>query len=514
MGPPKIAALCAITGVDLQALVNELRLWNSRGKLHWHNGRLIFWTDGACQHNQHAPLRHGGSGIYFAQDCPANCKFTLVGCSHSNQRAELEASFFGALLVSTAFGDIFAENRTDSKYVINGLHNCGDEKLCRAASNSDVWLAFRQHLSTLGNNFLLATKVLGHANAKDVEEGHISQFDLDGNHAADVLAVCAAAAGALPKRLVEKQLELKQTAGNVQSMMIEILTERRTLNGYDPHDASLGPSSVTPLTPIVRESSGTLDQPANDDDDRGSPGAGSTATFCDILADFDIDGDPSPQRLELFQQEDAQDLSGDEGDAVYAAVVGERGGDVESTAQSKRPVPSICSNDDVVMPTLRKRMRWKQSVTGAGPSCSSTNSTTCDSQAVIVEDVTGTTYADTSSTFTQMFPQFPLAWQPSNSFVIKLAFPKVLQFVASTRENHFQWGPDLFAGMFAYMQCLRWSSDADPVTKRGVTYMELALDFECATAMSLPGPGGTYTSTSPLRSVKSHAHLLVCSSQC
>ena len=71
------------------------------------------------------------------------------------------------------------------------------------------------------------TKVLGHATQRQVDRGHITQIDKDGNDGADALAVRGAEHHAAPKELTTAAKMRKATAKATHRMMLRILHARQ-----------------------------------------------------------------------------------------------------------------------------------------------------------------------------------------------------------------------------------------------------------------------------------------------
>ena len=55
------------------------------------NGRVVVFTDGACQGNQFRRLRSAGFGAFWGVGHPFNVSEPLQGQEHTNNRAELMA---------------------------------------------------------------------------------------------------------------------------------------------------------------------------------------------------------------------------------------------------------------------------------------------------------------------------------------------------------------------------------------------------------------------------------------
>ena len=159
-----------------------------------HQGRVVVYTDGACQGNQFQNLRRAGAGAYWGQDHPFNVSQPLAGEQQTNNRVEL-------LAVLSAFQVELRpmEVRTDSLYVCNSItkhpqrwKNEGWKKKGKLIINADLWQQLGEILEQRDPDSHKITKVKGHAQAADVLAGRVLGTDKHGNDAADALAVAAA----------------------------------------------------------------------------------------------------------------------------------------------------------------------------------------------------------------------------------------------------------------------------------------------------------------------------------
>eukprot|EP00973_Karenia_brevis_P032062 4423806-Karenia_brevis.AAC.1 len=55
------------------------------------DGRVVVFTDGACQCNQFRYLRRAGAGAYWGKSHPLNLSEAVAGDQQTNNRAELLA---------------------------------------------------------------------------------------------------------------------------------------------------------------------------------------------------------------------------------------------------------------------------------------------------------------------------------------------------------------------------------------------------------------------------------------
>ena len=198
------------------------------------DGHIVVWTDGACRNNQDSRLRRAGAGVYYGRSHPNNIAFALPGECQTNQRAELFA-----VILALSREDRALEVRTDSKWVFEGASAWETWRHSGwVGDHCDLW----HELSSLMQvriSSLRFTKVKGHAEQHDVDNGHARQIDKDGNDGADAVAVRGARHHAAPEQLSLAAAKRKSCAMAVHKMMLRILHARRAaeaslgLEGYD-----------------------------------------------------------------------------------------------------------------------------------------------------------------------------------------------------------------------------------------------------------------------------------------
>ena len=120
-------------------------------------------------------------------------------------------------------------------------------------SNADLWHLFDEAMCARPCGSTCFTKVKGHSSMRDVQAGRVLQEDKVGNDGADELARAGAAEHALSEDLVANAKQQKETAKEVQRMMLRIIAARRQAEGrserMDDVDEPLHECFVTPCLP-------------------------------------------------------------------------------------------------------------------------------------------------------------------------------------------------------------------------------------------------------------------------
>ena len=195
------------------------------------DGRVVVYTDGACQNNQFKAIRCAGVGGHWAENHPFNFGEALGDGEQTNNRAELTA-VVKVLKLELRPLDV----RTDSKYVIDGAtkhrfqwRRAGWVSRRRQIANAELWVELDDILESRPAGDVLFTKVKAHCTNKDVQDGVVSKDDFIGNAAADALAV-AGSQQSSRKRLPPgeaRQHQLRATTiVAVQKMMVDIFLAR------------------------------------------------------------------------------------------------------------------------------------------------------------------------------------------------------------------------------------------------------------------------------------------------
>ena len=148
------------------------------------NGRVVAWTDGACNDNRDARLSRAGCGIWYSRQHSLNLSRHLPGRVQSNQRAELLA-----IILALTRDPRAIEIRTDSEYCQTGAMNWNSWRHRKwRGSNQDLWSKFNEAMASRPDGSAVFTWVKGHATNADVQAGRTAPEDKLGNDAVDALA--------------------------------------------------------------------------------------------------------------------------------------------------------------------------------------------------------------------------------------------------------------------------------------------------------------------------------------
>ncbi|CAE8603291.1 unnamed protein product [Polarella glacialis] len=202
----------------------ETPLHSSRSNEVFVGGVVVIFTDGACRNNQDARFRRAGYGAYLSDGNPLNVSAPLTGWAQTNNRAELMA-----VIAAVGADSRTMEIRSDSKYVVNGIHRGFARQQAtgwRGVHNADLWQLLDAALAARAHDSFRIVKVRGHVLQLHVQKGLATQEDRLGNNAADDLATKGADRHkADPKELQDARCK-RALAISVQHMMVEILAAR------------------------------------------------------------------------------------------------------------------------------------------------------------------------------------------------------------------------------------------------------------------------------------------------
>ena len=99
----------------------------------------------------------------------------------------------------------------------------------------DLWNLFACEMNSRAT-CVSVSWVKGHAKQVDVQRGHTTQEDTDGNDGAVSLAVAGANKHAVPAEVVEAARERKGWAKSVHSMMVSVLKARFAAKDVQHHE--------------------------------------------------------------------------------------------------------------------------------------------------------------------------------------------------------------------------------------------------------------------------------------
>ncbi|CAE8633519.1 unnamed protein product [Polarella glacialis] len=215
-----------------------------RAEEFFHDGKIVVFTDGACSNNQDDRFRRAGYGAYWADGHALNFSLALEGWAQTNNRAELMA-----VIQTIEQEGRPLEIRTDSRQVHNGaLFHIASwrESGWRHVSNADLWQRLDKALSLRCKDSVRFVKVKGHATARHVRAGVVSQFDKLGNDAADKLATNGADLNHVDPTFLASAKCKQELAVYVQNLMLAILCARgAAVDGQLRQEAAANAHSLT-----------------------------------------------------------------------------------------------------------------------------------------------------------------------------------------------------------------------------------------------------------------------------
>ncbi|CAE8618581.1 unnamed protein product, partial [Polarella glacialis] len=189
-------------------------------------------------------FRRAGYGAYWADGHALNFSLALEGWAQTNNRAELMA-----VIQTIEQEGRPLEIRTDSRYVRNGaLFHIASwrESGWRHVSNADLWQRLDKALSLRCKDSVRFVKVKGHATARHVRAGVVSQFDKLGNDAADKLATNGADLNHVDPTVLASATCKQELAVYVQNLMLAILCARgAAIDGQLRQEAAANAHSLT-----------------------------------------------------------------------------------------------------------------------------------------------------------------------------------------------------------------------------------------------------------------------------
>ena len=159
------------------------------------NGRQYYrvYTDGSCLHGTNKNLARAGWGVYYHKDSEHNCHFPLNGPVQSSYRAEIKA-LLHVLRTSAIPTIVFC----DCKSVVNifNAYIQGSYNEHSHLIEQDLWLDIFHLVDRQEPPFIKVQWMPAHLDEKEkvkqrdaaIAAGIVTQEDIDGNVAADLLA--------------------------------------------------------------------------------------------------------------------------------------------------------------------------------------------------------------------------------------------------------------------------------------------------------------------------------------
>jgi ribonuclease HI len=207
---------------------HPLPYWLGDGEVLFEEGRLVVFSDGACQHQEDSRICSAGCGIFVCHGHPWNNSFVLPDAVLSSEAAELRALLHAVEGATAQEVDIVV--KLDNQYVADTAAVVLSGSKCWPATGHHLWQrlsaaqAARLDAGGCGHS---AVWIKGHSTDFDVSLGIISKEEKAGNFEADRLASLAATKAKRPKDLREIAGNSPAQAEYVQRFLVEVLLARQ-----------------------------------------------------------------------------------------------------------------------------------------------------------------------------------------------------------------------------------------------------------------------------------------------